>query len=165
MGNQLEGERWREWFKEWGDRFLLFARQQARRLDEAEDILQEAMVHVWTHRESFATIEPGLVFLQIRRVAINRYRGDARRQHREETYASEYQPLFLDPASPGLGHEVQRALDQLPQDQKDVIVLKVWGDQTFEHIAQALEISPNTAASRYRYGLDHLRRLMKGEMA
>ena len=36
--------------------------------------------------------------------------------------------------------------------------MKVWGDRTFAEIGEALEISQNTAASRYRYGLEALKR-------
>jgi RNA polymerase sigma-70 factor (ECF subfamily) len=39
-----------------------------------------------------------------------------------------------------------------------VVVMKIWGDRTFAEIGEALEISPNTAASRYRYGLEALKK-------
>jgi RNA polymerase sigma-70 factor (ECF subfamily) len=39
-----------------------------------------------------------------------------------------------------------------------VLVLKIWGELTFEQIATELEIPPNTAASRYRYALAALRK-------
>jgi RNA polymerase sigma-70 factor, ECF subfamily len=52
-------------------------------------------------------------------------------------------------------------LGELPADQRAVLHLKLWEGLTFEQIAAALEISPNTAASRYRYGLDKLRRLLR----
>ena len=39
-----ETSRWREWLREHGARLLLFARQQSRRQEDAEDILQEALV-------------------------------------------------------------------------------------------------------------------------
>ena len=42
-------------------------------------------------------------------------------------------------------------------DQREVIVLKIWHDCTFEEIGELLEISPNTAAGRYRYGLQKLK--------
>ena len=41
-------------------------------------------------------------------------------------------------------------LAQLPVEQREVIVLKIWQDCTFEEIGGLLEISPNTAAGRYR---------------
>lgn len=45
----------------------------------------------------------------------------------------------------------------MPEEQRAVVHLKLWGELTFEQIAAALEIPPNTAASRYRYALDKLR--------
>ncbi|HEY0256091.1 MAG TPA: sigma-70 family RNA polymerase sigma factor, partial [Candidatus Methylacidiphilales bacterium] len=48
-------------------------------------------------------------------------------------------------------------IDNLPAEQKAVVVLKIWEEMTFAEIAEVLEISANTAASRYRYALDKLR--------
>jgi RNA polymerase sigma-70 factor, ECF subfamily len=49
------------------------------------------------------------------------------------------------------------ALAALPDDQRQIVVLHIWGELTFSQIADLLELSPNTAASRYRYALDKLR--------
>ena len=46
---------------------------------------------------------------------------------------------------------------ELPPGQRAVLHLKLWEDLTFDAIADALDLSPNTAASRYRYALDKLR--------
>ena len=54
-------------------------------------------------------------------------------------------------------HELAAALGELPEEQRAVVHLKLWEGLTFEEIAAALDISPNTAASRYRYGIDKLR--------
>jgi RNA polymerase sigma-70 factor (ECF subfamily) len=56
---------------------------------------------------------------------------------------------------------IQSAVRTLPQEQREIIVLRVWGSMTFEQAAQTLEISVNTAASRYRYGLEKLREKLK----
>lgn len=55
---------------------------------------------------------------------------------------------------------LRRALAVLPDDQREVIVLHIWGELTFAQIAEVLEISANTAASRYRYALAKLREAM-----
>ena len=55
---------------------------------------------------------------------------------------------------------LRHALAILPDDQRAVIVLHIWGDLTFAQIADLLEISANTAASRYRYALAKLRDTM-----
>ena len=57
--------------------------------------------------------------------------------------------------------ELQSALGDLPEEQREVILLHVWGQMSFEEVAASLEISPNTAASRYRYGLSKLREQFK----
>lgn len=48
-------------------------------------------------------------------------------------------------------------LAELPLEQREVIVLKIWHGCTFEEMGGLLEISPNTAAGRYRYGLQKLK--------
>src|SRR5688572_2576519 len=53
--------------------------------------------------------------------------------------------------------ELQSALRELPEQQREVILLHIWGQMNFEEVANALEIPANTAASRYRYGLSKLR--------
>jgi RNA polymerase sigma-70 factor (ECF subfamily) len=68
--------------------------------------------------------------------------------------------LFQDAADPDANafrKELSLALGELPPDQRAVVHLKLWAGLTFEEIATALELSPNTAASRYRYGIDKLR--------
>lgn len=57
-----------------------------------------------------------------------------------------------------------RCLAELPVAQREVIVLKLWHECTFEEIGELLEVSPNTAAGRYRYGLEKLRACLKGEL-
>jgi RNA polymerase sigma-70 factor (ECF subfamily) len=54
-------------------------------------------------------------------------------------------------------------LSRLPDDQMDVIVLKVFGGFTFEEIARICGCSINTAASRYRYGIARLRSILEGK--
>ena len=56
-----------------------------------------------------------------------------------------------------------RCLERLPVEQREVIVLKIWHRYTFEEIGGLLEISPHTAAGRYRYGLQKLKACLKGD--
>ena len=55
-----------------------------------------------------------------------------------------------------------RGLTELPVEQREVIVLKVWHGYTFEEIGGLLDVSPNTAAGRYRYGLQKLKTCLQG---
>jgi RNA polymerase sigma-70 factor (ECF subfamily) len=54
-------------------------------------------------------------------------------------------------------HDVREALEALPSDQREVVVLKVYEQLTFEEIGRRVRASANTVASRYRYALKKLR--------
>ena len=56
---------------------------------------------------------------------------------------------------------LQAALADVPDEQREVLILRIWGQMTFEEAASALDISPNTAASRYRYALAKLKERLK----
>jgi RNA polymerase sigma-70 factor (ECF subfamily) len=58
---------------------------------------------------------------------------------------------------------VNAAMQELPPEQREVIVLKFFHGMTFSEIGRVAGISPNTAASRYRYALDKLRLLLEEE--
>ncbi len=137
---------------------MLFARQWARSSADAEDIVQEAFVRFWRKQHDIAN--RGLLYAAVRSIALDFLRRDNRRARRESTAASEtdqtVQPMFE------IEDESQRALvaalDLLPAEQREVLVMKIWNDLTFAEIASALEISQNTAASRYRYALANLKK-------
>lgn len=57
-----------------------------------------------------------------------------------------------------------RALEQLPYEQREVLILHVHGGMKFRAIAQQQGVSTNTAQGRYRYALDKLRSMLDGEV-
>jgi RNA polymerase sigma-70 factor (ECF subfamily) len=96
--------------------------------------------------------------------AIDLMRRRGTRQKYHEQLAEELLSIFADAANPDeaeFRQSLSRALAELPPEQRAVVHLKLWEDLTFEQIAETLEISPNTAASRYRYGLDKLRERLR----
>ncbi|MEM1067433.1 MAG: sigma-70 family RNA polymerase sigma factor [Planctomycetota bacterium] len=60
---------------------------------------------------------------------------------------------------------VLRALRELPTNQSEVVVLKIWEDMTFQEIGDLLQISSSTAASRYRYAIDKLDQKLRSFIA
>ena len=58
-------------------------------------------------------------------------------------------------------HErVQKLLEMLPEDQREVIVMRHYADLSFKEIAKLTNCSINTALGRMRYGLNNLRKVM-----
>jgi len=126
---------------------------------EAEDVLQETFVALLRLPEP--PLKPGHYCVRcFRNRALNYRRSLWRRLTRE--FESQ---RWFEPSGPETGAErrAMRALAGLPPLQREVIVLKIWHEYTFEEIGEFLEISPNTAAGRYRYGLQKLRSCLKGE--
>ena len=153
---------WQRWLSSHGPGFLLFARQQSRSEADAQDLVQEAVVECWQRDSADAPPPPALVFATIRRRAIDLARSRERRERRELSVDPPTECWFdTSPEDRERSRLIQNAMNQLPDIHREVITLKVWGGLTFAEIAEALGIPANTAASRYRYGLEELRKLTK----
>jgi len=155
---------WKTWFELYGPKLLLCARQWTRSAADAEDAVQEGFVRYWRHQRGLGGEPLPLLITSVRRAALDLARRDARRTAREqraEADADGVAPVFATPLAGDERREaIESALRRLPPEQRDVLVLKIWAELTFEQIAAQLGLSPNTAASRYRYALAALRQEM-----
>jgi RNA polymerase sigma-70 factor (ECF subfamily) len=139
--------------------FLLnFTRDDA----DTRDLLQEIFVKLAREPELLDSVREERAFLirLAHNAAIDLIRRRGTRERTKENFTAEAISIFAptnDPDEKVFRDELTNALGELPEEQRAVVHLKLWGELTFEEIATALEIPPNTAASRYRYGLDKLR--------
>jgi len=157
---------WKDWLAVHGPKLLLCARQWTRSLADAEDVVQEAFVRYWRHQRHLPGDPQALLITSIRRAALDHARRQARRAAREEKANGGFDDRGCSfETQPGEDadrrREIEAALERLPAVQREVLVLKIWNELTFEQIAAALEIPTNTAASRYRYALAALRKELK----
>jgi RNA polymerase sigma-70 factor (ECF subfamily) len=167
---------WREWLEVNGPKMLLFARQQTRSHEDAEDVLQDAIVKLVEKIRNDEFIggseawQPYL-YTTIRRLAIDLSRRDDRRKRREdvvgldagEVLQEAFHPWFESESSDDETRvQLEAKLKELPEKFAEVIIMKIWGERTFAEIGEVLGISQNTAASRYRYGLEALKRSLGG---
>ncbi len=142
--------------------FLLnFTRNDA----DAGDILQDVFVKV-AERPSLLDgvkqIRPWLIRMAHRQ-AIDLVRRRGSHTRALESSAAET-PLFApveDADGEAFRAAVAEAMAELPEEQRAVVHLKIWEDMTFAQIADAIGMSANTAASRYRYALDKLEALLR----
>jgi len=134
----------------------------------AEDCLHDAFV-------DFATGVPALrIHSNLRSYLIscvaNRARDLLRKRARSanvdvgqvELAANTAEPSSRLTTSEG-AEQVFNALGQLPYEQREVFILHVQGDMTFQQIAEQIGASINTVQSRYRYGIEKLRSLLNTE--
>ena len=142
-----------------GAELFRVARSMLGSAQDAEDAVQEVFVGLVRARSCLGKVENlrGYLFAALRR-AVARLSAE----HKSRPCGSEleaHDPVQAE--SPALEIEqavrLERALAELPWQQREVIALKIEGGLTFAEIAGVLGLSANTAASRYRYALDKLR--------
>jgi RNA polymerase sigma-70 factor (ECF subfamily) len=126
---------------------------------EAEDVLHETFVVLMQQEQPPAKLEHYCV-RSFRNRALNFRRSLWRRLTRE---VESWRWFERAPEETPAEREAMRCLAELPVEQREVIVLKIWQRRTFEEIGELLQISPNTAAGRYRYGLQKLKGRLEGE--
>jgi RNA polymerase sigma-70 factor, ECF subfamily len=144
-------------YRQYGAALLLFASAISGDRGRAQDALHQVFLKAIENGSlSDAINKKAYLFACVRNAVLN----DVKLQDRN-------MPLDIDSAwfSPPdrdyAGEQnLRRALGELPDDQREVIVLHVWGELTFSEIADLLGVSSNTAASRYRYALAKLRGAM-----
>jgi RNA polymerase sigma-70 factor (ECF subfamily) len=146
-------------------RFLI--RLTAGNEGETRDVLQEIFVRLAKspHLLDGVAAPRSYLFRIAHRLVIDRHRRELTRQ-RHEMSAHQEKPAILLPEPltedvAWLRKTLATTLNALPPDQRAVVVLKVWEEMTFAEIAEVLDISANTAASRYRYALDKLREALR----
>jgi len=125
---------------------------------DAEDVVQEGFIRFWRSRER-ARDPAAYLYACVRNCALHWQRSRTRRFRREEAAARpEAETLFSGPLEQDERRAlIATALNTLPDVQREVLVMKIWGGLSFPQIALALEVPANTAASRYRYALAKLR--------
>ena len=159
---------WKSWFETYGSRLVLYARQWTNCRSDAEDLVQEAFVRFWKSGARGLEQPEIALYASIRRAGLDGLRKSRRRLAREKRSQlgeDAVRPAFRsDLESRERCAAIEAALDGLPREQREVVVLKIWGELTFEKIAAALEIPANTAASRYRYALSAMRKNLKPDV-
>ena len=156
---------WQQCYRELAPKLLLFARQWMPAQSDAEDVVQAAFVRFWKRHQSADREHYPILFSAVRTIALDQLRGDERRQRRENhpdaPMPREDVPYFdiaadnLDRAE--LAISIEQALRSLPEEQREVVVLKIWGELTFQEISETLDAPLNTVTARYRYALEKLR--------
>jgi RNA polymerase sigma-70 factor (ECF subfamily) len=137
---------------------ILYGRALGLSHGEAEDVVQETFLALMQRSE--LPREPEHYCLRtFRNRALNYKRSLWRRLTRElESKRWFEKEVDETPAE----RAAMQALASLPPEQREVIVLKIWNHCTFDEIGALLEISPNTASGRYRYGLQKIKSQLEG---
>ncbi len=135
----------------------------------AEDVVHDVFVSFAKSAESFKL--RGSLKSYLGTCVINRARDRIRTQQRQSTKPDKIDLTGPEENEPDhsfvCNEEAQRlnhAIAQLPERQREVIILRLKGEMKFREIARLQGVSISTIQGRYRYGLDKLRSLLDGEV-
>jgi RNA polymerase sigma-70 factor (ECF subfamily) len=148
----------RRLYEEHGRALLAYAAALLRDPSAAEDVLHQVFLKLVAGGVAInGPRAAAYLFRAVRNSALNHIRGQSR--HVELDGVSVW--LESPDGSVETSIALQSALRRLPDEQREIVVLHVWGQLTFEEASAIIGVSPNTAASRYRYALAKLKEIWK----
>ena len=137
-----------------------------------EDIFQDVFIRIIDTLKSGRYTDEGKFLPWAMRIAHNMCVDHFRKVKRTPTIkTSEDRDIFevLNFSEAGTDHKmmssqshdrVRKMVDMLPEDQREVIILRHYAELSFKEIAELTQCSINTALGRMRYGLINLRKMM-----
>lgn len=141
-------------YRRYGPALLLFAAALTGERNRAQDAVHQVFLKLLESGSLRDVLDAkAYLFACVRNAVLNE------RKARQRDVALDPESVWFEPPHRDFAAELslRRALWGLPEDQREVTLLHVWGELTFAQIAEVLSISANTAASRYRYALAKLR--------
>lgn len=123
----------------------------------AEDVVQQVFVSLLQGGIAMPEAPAAYLYRAVRNAALNTRRNGQRNV-----------PVNADAAcfvhcggNPEAALALQAALTQLPEEQREIVIMRLWSGMTLQEIAEASGASLNTVASRYRYAVERLRERLK----
>ena len=137
---------------------VLYARQWCA---SPEDVVQEAFVKLSACRPPPTPALPWL-YRVVRNAALTARRAAERRRRHESEAAARQPPWFVPAEGAGLdAAAATAALQQLPLEQREVLIARLWGGLTFEQVGELTGQSSSSAHRVYHAGLTALRERLR----
>lgn len=157
-----------ELYDRYGEKMYHYLALRLGSSEDAEDVLQETFCRLARYSVRWALVRnPKAFVFKVLRNEANRHLVRRTQQRVVGQKYPEHQnlPVFvIDDAAENSAAIISQALSRLPDDQKEIIILRIFQDFSFKEIAAVCGLSINTAASRYRYGIEKLRSSMEGKV-
>ena len=147
---KLDQEAIRQLYEQHGRGLSAYACSFLHGFAAAEDLLHKLFSGLLQSSTDFEGSPVPYLYRCVRNASINYLRDRSRDAELHDQWLES-------PDMADLGVVLQSVLEELPAEQREIIVLHIWGQLTFEEVGETLGILPSTAASRYRYGLAKLK--------
>jgi len=156
-GDKLRAEDVRRLYDQHGPALVAYARGFVPDTAAAEDVVHQVFLRLLSAELTLPDAPVAYVYRAVRNAALNARRDGLRLEE-------------LDPQSSVFRHRggnqeaalaLEKALAELPDEQREVVVMRVWSGLTLDEIAATVGAPLNTIASRYRYALEKLREKLR----
>jgi RNA polymerase sigma factor (sigma-70 family) len=137
---------------EHGGALALYAAQWT---DAADDCVQEALIEL-ARQPRVPTSLVAWLYRVVRNRAVSHFRS-ARRREKRQSLALRLRPRDESPPDLIGAEELAEALESLPDEIREIVVARTWGELNFEQIAELAGCSTSTAQRRYEAALAALR--------
>jgi RNA polymerase sigma factor (sigma-70 family) len=139
---------------------LLYARSLTRNAAQSEDLVQDAFIRLMEYDPArLQGSAKGLLFATLRNLVMD--------EHRRAGVHQRVRPVLRlrgkDSAQTCNSEELSQLLYDLPDEQRETVMLKIFGGMTFDEIAEMTRTGAPTVMSRYRYALAKLEQSLKGK--
>ena len=141
--------------------------------DTSEDIFQDTFIKVIRTLKNGLYNEEGKFLPWIMRIAHNLVIDHFRKSNRIPTIENKEEFdifQFVSDTAPNAENiliedqilkDIQKLIQELPHDQKEVLIMRMYRDMSFKEIAENTKVSINTALGRMRYAIINLRKLIE----
>tara|TARA_B100001564_G_C20524647_1_gene616821 strand:- start:12 stop:605 length:594 start_codon:yes stop_codon:yes gene_type:complete len=141
--------------------------------DTSEDIFQDTFIKVIRTLKNGLYNEEGKFLPWIMRIAHNLVIDHFRKSNRIPTIENKEEFdifQFVSDTAPNAENiliedqilkDIQKLIQELPHDQKEVLIMRLYRDMSFKEIAENTKVSINTALGRMRYAIINLRKLIE----
>src|SRR6056300_682309 len=153
-------------------RIFNFINSKVQDHDNAEDIFQDTFIKVIKTLKNGKYNEEGKFLPWVMRIAHNLVIDHFRKSNRIPTIGNKDDFdifKFISDTSPNAENtliqeqvlkDLQNLIQELPEDQKEVLIMRLYRDMSFKEIAENTNVSINTALGRMRYAIINLRKLI-----
>lgn len=159
-------------FNKHQDRLYTYIFFLVKKQEVAEDVFQDAFVKAFNSIKAGKYKDDGRFFSWISRIAHNLVIDYFREKKKHKMISGDEQEetIFVDTktfnvedsiANKQVLNDVKALLEYLPEDQREVIVMRNYLDMSFKEIAKITEVSINTSLGRMRYAILNLRKLVE----
>ena len=139
-----------------GAALLLFARGFVANVSAAEDLVHVVFLNLLRTRPNVREAPAAYLYRAVKNAALN-----AQRNRSREAPLPDHEAWFIHRRGDReAALALQSALAELPTEQREAVVMRIWSGMTLEEVAEATSVPLNTAASRYRYALAKLREIL-----